>query len=674
MYEYDYFLKMSFSRTAVLVGYFLLVFHGAFVVGQRNNEDLQSRLSTSPDLSEFYDMIERNKLATAMLENAPMTIFAPTNEAFQKLKNKSLKDDYLLFYHMCNIPYKLDDLPGTGGSINTVATGNPPLWLTRTSSNQVYINNARINPDLSFSTDTPVTSKRKALHIISEVLQPLRMKDNDVTKLNPNAWGLLEKSEEFQLTHRTSVFYSSVKTWQKENLFRDRGPNTYLIPIDDGLVKKSTSNAIDSKVIDAHVIPDKVLFLNPTPEYEIYRPTAFTDLVKVTVSFPWDRSTGKRYVRSDTLVGDRNHSSGVVLSEIVSANIPVSNGVVHLIKNPLMVIDKTIQQFIDENVDGPISIFKQKLQYAGAVFRSKLSQNGGFTLFIPSNAAWKNENVEKAVSNVTLLENILNLHLVNEKVTVNNMLERGSKEVNSLNPGKKLYFNVIVQGTNRTMTVEGGGVNATVLHADVAAINGVIHIIDRVLGIPYATVGRKVATDPMLNMTHTLGKYQNFNNRLDDMTQNYTFFAPRDVAWEYLKIAQPSLYNDLMIPVNAYSVLERHLVVSGNFTMAELKRIANSSYVLPAANGALTIRVKEDENKGYSIKWNDDEWVAVYKADVRCTNGIIHLIDRVLITPNDITVHVGGALRIDHKFTILLTAVLLPLYTLFNYHLSSPIF
>lgn len=32
--------------------------------------------------------------------------------------------------------------------------------------------------------------------------------------------------------------------------------------------------------------------------------------------------------------------------------------------------------------------------------------------------------------------------------------------------------------------------------------------------------------------------------------------------------------------------------------MAELKKIANSSYVLPAANGALTIRVREDDNKG----------------------------------------------------------------------------
>lgn len=68
----------------------------------------------------------------------------------------------------------------------------------------------------------------------------------------------------------------------------------------------------------------------------------------------------------------------------------------------------------------------------------------------------------------------------------------------TLNVGKKLYFNVVGEGMNQTLTVEGGGVNATAIFPDIATTNGVIHIIDRVLGIPYATVGRKVAMDPML--------------------------------------------------------------------------------------------------------------------------------------------------------------------------------
>lgn len=53
------------------------------------------------------------------------------------------------------------------------------------------------------------------------------------------------------------------------------------------------------------------------------------------------------YVKSNTVVGDTQHSTGVVLAEIVRANIPVRNGVVHLIHRPLMVVDTTVQQFLE---------------------------------------------------------------------------------------------------------------------------------------------------------------------------------------------------------------------------------------------------------------------------------------------------------------------------------------
>ena len=64
---------------------------------------------------------------------------------------------------------------------------------------------------------------------------------------------------------------------------------------------------------------------------------------------------------------------------------------------------------------------------------------------------------------------------------------------------KDLYFNVITGYNDSTIvTVEGGGVNATVITPNIAATNGFIHIIDRVLGVPYTTVLDKLRTDPML--------------------------------------------------------------------------------------------------------------------------------------------------------------------------------
>lgn len=42
---------------------------------------------------------------------------------------------------------------------------------------------------------------------------------------------------------------------------------------------------IDVKVIDAHVVPDNVLFLGPTDENIPFDTLAFTDMLKVVASF-----------------------------------------------------------------------------------------------------------------------------------------------------------------------------------------------------------------------------------------------------------------------------------------------------------------------------------------------------------------------------------------------------
>ena len=46
------------------------------------------------------------------------------------------------------------------------------------------------------------------------------------------------------------------------------------------------------------------------------------------------------------------------------------------------------------------------------------------------------------------------------------------------------------------MTVWGRGVNASVVESDIGTINGVVHIIDRVLGVPYMTIGQYMENDP----------------------------------------------------------------------------------------------------------------------------------------------------------------------------------
>ena len=46
------------------------------------------------------------------------------------------------------------------------------------------------------------------------------------------------------------------------------------------------------------------------------------------------------------------------------------------------------------------------------------------------------------------------------------------------------------------LTVAARGINATVVEKDIGTINGVIHVIDRVLGIPHQTIYQRLSTDP----------------------------------------------------------------------------------------------------------------------------------------------------------------------------------
>lgn len=131
---------------------------------------------------------------------------------------------------------------------------------------------------------------------------------------------------------------------------------------------------IDKKVIDGHVIPGHVIFTAPAHLEHPYSTEAFEDNLKVTATF-FTQNDGKQtkskkgeeafnvlfilmmrfllripfavYVKSNTVVGDSKHTTGVVLAEIVMGNIPVKNGVVHLIHRPLMVVDTTVAKFLE---------------------------------------------------------------------------------------------------------------------------------------------------------------------------------------------------------------------------------------------------------------------------------------------------------------------------------------
>nr|XP_032512691.1 fasciclin-1 isoform X3 [Danaus plexippus plexippus] len=631
---------------------------------------IAEKLREDTDLSQFLALLERNVVANMSLQYRQMTLFAPTNQAFQRYTGEM--DDSLVLFHISNLATTLTNLDY---SISSELDGNPPLWITRrrdSMHDDIYVNNAKVDITRTYQA-TNRNGKQQVLHVIDQVLQPLLplgQSSVGTTVYNPNAYQFLEHSDLFDIgQHRLRSFRQKVNQIPKKDVFDADGRHTFFIPVDEGFKPTTRSDLIDGKVVDGHVIPHHVLFTQATPDGEEFKSMAFSDNVKVIISFT-STPNGKNditYVKSNTVAGDAKHSRGVVLADIVRANIPVKNGVVHLIQRPLMVVDTTVVDFLKgiEKEDGPLCKFYEVIMDLGEhnQFLNELTLAKDITLFAPSNEAWNEPNVQNIIRNHQKLKDILNLHLVRERLPLDAIIHNNMNQL----PGaiyqaptalqrKYLYFNVINHQNNLTLTVEGGGVNATVTQTNIAATNGFVHIIDRVLGIPYTTVFEKMKTDPMLNITYNMGKRQMFNQQLKEMEHRFTYFVPRDHAWLKFQIRHPTAYKALFREDFGYytkQILERHVIRSErSYTVSDLKLLANEThpFVLPTTRDPLRLRVKESD-KNYYVEWNG-HWIHVFRPDVECTNGIIHVIDEPFVLESDIHV-TGGVTRSAYTFPLI---------------------
>ncbi|XP_055716286.1 fasciclin-1-like isoform X2 [Phlebotomus papatasi] len=621
----------------------VLIFLSTLTLGK--NATLEERIRDDSDLSQFYTLLERNQVAMASLKYRSLTLFAPTNEAFQRYTGNTTH----VLYHISTVATTLEQL---GSTISSDLEGNPPLYITRrgkASQEKIFINNALVLRSRSNIQLQNSDGRKQVLHVIDDVLQPLTvLPSSSIELFSPDAFQFLTYSESLDInSHRMRSYREKVIMNKKEIVFQAVGSHTYFIPIDEGFKPPPRADLFDKKVIDGHIIPNRVLFTAAAPFGDPLPTLAFEDNLKVQITFSQtsDSKSSKKIVSvtSNTVIGDDKHTPGNVLAEIVQANIPVKNGVVHLISRPLMIVDNTVKEFLEDKDDGPLKKFYEVIMKVGSDFMQSINGMKNVTLFAPSNEAWATSNLDNLIKDTEKMRDILNLHIVKDRLTIDKIKKNNVNAISQVatNADKKfLYFNVIAdQDNNETVTVEGGGVNATLIQADIAATNGYVHIIDRVLGIPYTTVFGKLETDPMLNKTYHLGIPGHFNDQLDNVKRRYTFFVPRDKAWGALDRTWPSTYKKLFMPHYSYhatSILERHVILADNaYTMADLKAIANDSVVvLPAMRGVLKLKIRE-ENRRYSIQFNN-RWINVFRPDVECTNGVIHVIDFPLLQESDV--------------------------------------
>merc|ERR1719238_254213 len=180
------------------------------------------------------------------------------------------------------------------------------------------------------------------------------------------------------------------------------------------------------------------------------------------------------------------------------------------------------------------------------------------------------------------------------------------------------------QDVEAHVSADGVKINdSNVIKADIGASNGVVHIIDTVL-MPPSDIVQLAAGTPDLSTLVAALKAGGLVSALETKGP-FTVFAPTNEAFAKLPAATLA---SLLKPENKAkldAILEYH-VVSGAAVYA--KDLHDGETVKTLEGQDVEAHVSAD-----GVKINDSN---VIKADIGASNGVVHLIDTVLMPPSDI--------------------------------------
>ncbi|XP_041652565.1 periostin, osteoblast specific factor b isoform X1 [Cheilinus undulatus] len=244
--------------------------------------------------------------------------------------------------------------------------------------------------------------------------------------------------------------------------------------------------------------------------------------------------------------------------------------------------------------------------------RPEIEGSGSFTFFAPSNEAWEelDEAVRSAlVSNVNIeLYNALHYHMANKRLLTKDL--KNGMTVTSMYNDLGLYIH---HYSNGVVTVNC----ARIIHGNQVATNGVVHVIDRVISAVGSTIQDVIEVNDDLTTLSDLAQNAGLLEKLGEAGQ-YTLFAPTNEAFDSLG---PDVLERIQSNSEALKALINfHLLNSVQCSEAIM---AGSSYETLEGNN---IEIGCD---GESLTVNGIKMVS--KKDIVTTNGVIHLIDKVLM-------------------------------------------
>jgi uncharacterized surface protein with fasciclin (FAS1) repeats len=273
--------------------------------------------------------------------------------------------------------------------------------------------------------------------------------------------------------------------------------------------------------------------------------------------------------------------------------------------------------------DGRFTTLVAAVQAAGLV--DTLNSEGPFTVFAPTDeafAALPEGTVEALLADIPALTDILLYHVVAGKVMAADVVGLDGQSVETALAGKSVDIKVDMGNVYLNETVK-------VIITDIEASNGVIHVIDAVLLPPTddAMMEKMDIVDTAVadGRFTTLVAAVQAAGLVDTLKSEgpFTVFAPTDDAFAALPAGT---VEGLLADIPALTDILLYHVVPGKVMAADVVGLDGQSAETALDGKSISIKVDGDK-----VILNDN--VNVIITDIETSNGVIHVIDAVLLPP-----------------------------------------
>ncbi|WP_299708979.1 fasciclin domain-containing protein [uncultured Tenacibaculum sp.] len=288
------------------------------------------------------------------------------------------------------------------------------------------------------------------------------------------------------------------------------------------------------------------------------------------------------------------------------------------------------------SADNNLSILVQALQRADLV--SALQADGPFTVFAPTNAAFQALLDSKAEWSslddvpVDVLRNVLLYHVVQGKALAQSLTN--GQTLTTLSQGT-----ITIDLSSGTRFVTGAEQSVSGDTFNIEASNGVIHTVNEVFlpGKIQDIVDLGVSTPDLSSLVAALERADLVSALQADGP--FTVFAPTNAAFQALLDSNMDWNSLDDIPVDVLKNVLLFHVISGKVESGDLSDTYVNTLAVGPNDEPLSLQVEVTGG----IEFNGDSKPVENLINISATNGVVHVIDKVMLPPNVVTLALNNA-------------------------------